>query len=243
MSATRLVQCNRAKMTDNARASVRRHWDTLAHEYDAAKARNAGYYRLLQRAIGEAVPGAARRRVLEVGCGTGRILASLRPHEGVGIDLSEPMIERAVAQHRDRPELSFHVRDAVDLTSCGTFSAVVSTDLLEHVPDWPDVVRAMVGACEGGGVIVIITPNPRWSLPLWLLEQLRLKMPEGPHRFVAAREIANELASCGCPSQSTSTHGLVPAELWGIGPRMSRLASRLPLLGRIGVMQRVVARR
>lgn len=230
-------------MSDASRDSIRQHWDALADQYDAAKARNAAYFSMLQSAIADAVPAEARQRVLDVGCGTGSILASLAPQQGVGVDLSQPMIEQAAARHRHRIELSFHVRDAVSIDGLGPFSAVVSADLLEHVPDWQNVVRAMAGACAPGGVIAIATPSPTWALPLWVLEHLRLKMPEGPHRFVPARHIAAELTDCGCTVESITTHGLLPTRVLGFGPMISRRATGLPLLRRLGVIQCIVGRR
>ncbi len=54
-------------------------------------------------------PGAS---VLEIGCGTGDLLAALRPSEGVGVDLSPRLIERARGKHS---ELEFIVADAESL--------------------------------------------------------------------------------------------------------------------------------
>src|ERR1019366_10047513 len=40
-------------------------------------------------------------RVLELGCGTGDLLASVRPSRGLGIDACPAMVERARAAHPD----------------------------------------------------------------------------------------------------------------------------------------------
>jgi 2-polyprenyl-3-methyl-5-hydroxy-6-metoxy-1,4-benzoquinol methylase len=224
------------------------HWSALAEQYDAAKARNAGYYQPLLSLFAQHVPAERRARVLEVGCGTGQILASLNPAEGVGIDLSPAMIEHAKRRFNDREELTFHVLDAADTDAQGEYTAVISADLLEHVPDWRSVVRAMVRACvagqgASGGVIVIATPNPVWAPLLWVLEKLRLKMPEGPHHFIRAAAVAAVLASEGCDVQHVGTHAIAPVNLFGFGPRFSHIAERLPLLNRLGVIQLIVARK
>src|SRR5262245_10264857 len=50
-------------------------------------------------------------RVLELGCGTGDLLAALKPSYGVGVDFSTAMIAQA---HKAYPELTFVVGDIED---------------------------------------------------------------------------------------------------------------------------------
>src|SRR4051812_13981552 len=50
-------------------------------------------------------------RVLELGCGTGHLLAALRPSFGVGVDFSEGMITEA---RRTHGHLTFVTGDAED---------------------------------------------------------------------------------------------------------------------------------
>lgn len=230
-------------MTTVDAETSRRHWDAQAATYDRAKTRNAAYYRSLARLVGEAVPGSHRGRVLEAGCGTGQILASLEPRAGIGIDVSEAMIRRARERHAGRPDLAFRVADAADAATGGPFDAVVCTDVLEHVADWRVVVDTLAAACGEGGILVLTTPSPLWAAPLWVLEKLHLKMPEGPHRYVARRAVAARLRQRGMQVLRVETHGVIPAGLMGLGPLVSRVAARLPGLSRCGVIQLVVATR
>jgi 2-polyprenyl-3-methyl-5-hydroxy-6-metoxy-1,4-benzoquinol methylase len=223
--------------------ATRQHWDNLALEYDDLKQRNDAYYGALKQCFDRAVPAECRASVLDVGCGTGQVLASLSPGRGVGIDLSEQMIDKAREQFALRKELAFLAIDARAAGELGPFDAVISADTMEHVEDWPMVVEAIVHACRPGGLIVISTPNPAWAFPLWVLEKLRLKMPEGPHRFVAISKIAQCMQEFGCQIVSRTTHLLVPARVGGIGPAVSSAAERMPVLRSCGVIQLVVARR
>lgn len=227
---------------------TREHWDEQAARYDSAKARNDGYYSALKAVFERAVPREDRGRVLDVGCGTGQILVNLRPTVGVGIDLSEQMIRQARARYADRDDLRFYVMDAeaaASLEEGGAegFDVVISSDLLEHVPAWETVVDAMAAACRPGGLIVVSTPNPGWALPLWVLEKMKLKMPEGPHEFVSGKRIAARLRERGCEVKGETTHVMVPARLGGLGALASGWAERMPVLRRWGVVQLVVARR
>ena len=87
-------------------AATRAHWDALAEGYDQAKARRQVYYQALKGLIGECVGPEARGRVLDVGCGTGQLLAHLDPEAGVGVDASRRMIERAASRFADRSGLT-----------------------------------------------------------------------------------------------------------------------------------------
>jgi len=98
-------------------------------------------------------------RLLEVGCGTGDLLAGVRDlgWTVTGVDFDAAAV--AVARRR-----GLEVREG-DLTSQrfpdASFDAVTMFHLFEHVPD----PRALLVECyrilAPGGRIVIVTPNPR----------------------------------------------------------------------------------
>ena len=56
-------------------------------------------------------------RVLELGCGTGDVLAGLKPSYGLGVDFSPATIEEARRQH---PNLEFRVGDIEDANFLGS---------------------------------------------------------------------------------------------------------------------------
>ncbi|MCK5179324.1 MAG: class I SAM-dependent methyltransferase, partial [Candidatus Omnitrophica bacterium] len=73
--------------------SVEEHFDEIASNYDYWKEKNSYYYDTIKAFVSRIVPSGSS--VLEVGCGTGEILATVRPARGVGIDISEKMVELA----------------------------------------------------------------------------------------------------------------------------------------------------
>lgn len=95
----------------------------------------------------EAVRG---RRVLEVGARC--VDFSLRPHvaalgpaEIVGVDLEpgEGVDEIADANH------------LIERFGAESFDLVISTEMLEHVPDWRNVIRNLKGVVRRGGRLLI----------------------------------------------------------------------------------------
>ena len=83
--------------------------ERMAGERDKWIEKNAAYYRDDRRYLGFIVPEGAR--VLDLGCGTGSLLASLKPSRGIGVDFSPAMIERARTSY---PDLEFILGDIED---------------------------------------------------------------------------------------------------------------------------------
>src|SRR5215470_10771631 len=71
------------------------------------------------------------KRVLELGCGTGELLASLAPSHGVGIDFAQAPLDRARTRY---PHLSFVLGDAEDRATLeqiqGPFDYIVIADTI-----------------------------------------------------------------------------------------------------------------
>src|SRR5215469_3970949 len=101
---------SRARIKISERKSaIRQHADRIAGERDIWVSKNAAYYDQDRQYMKFLV--AAGARVLDLGCGTGDLLAALEPSFGLGVDLSPAMIDRARSKH---PDLSFCVGDVED---------------------------------------------------------------------------------------------------------------------------------
>lgn len=101
-----------------------------------------------------AVPGG---RVLEVGCGAGEMLHSLRAKgwraEGIDFD------PRAVAAARSSG-LDVRLGDLKDAPyPAASFDAVVMRHVIEHVPDPVQLLRECHRLLAPGGRLVVVTPN------------------------------------------------------------------------------------
>jgi len=100
-------------------------------------------------------------RVLDIGCGDGKVTAALARQvpEGrvVGLDSSERMIEFAQRAFppEDCPNLSFQAGDARDLPFRGEFDVVFSNAALHWVVDHEPVVRGIAAALAPGGRVLL----------------------------------------------------------------------------------------
>ena len=98
-----------------------------------------------------------RRSVLDIGCGSSRIISGLP--EAVGLDVALRKL-RYLKRHKGRlVQGSVHAlpfRDAA-------FRTVICSEVIEHVPPDPGLFREMVRVLAPGGVLVLGTPDySRW---------------------------------------------------------------------------------
>ena len=190
---------------------VASHFDSVAPDYDRWKSRAHHYYDALKETLAEVVPPG--RRVLEVGCATGDLLASLLPEQGLGVDISVAMVQLAKRKH---PSLRFQVHDLMAGPIDERFDFVVAADVAEHVPDLRVCIKTMAGMLAPDGLLVVVTANPAWSPILHLAERLNLKMPEGDHTWRSHEDLVAAAHAAGLRERSFERTLLVPKDIVGL---------------------------
>jgi len=210
------------------------HFDRVAPDYDQWKTKAHRYYDALKTSLREIVPPGSR--VLEVGCATGDILASLAPVEGLGLDISPAMIELASRKH---PDLRFRVHDLMQGPLDERFDFAIAADVAEHVPDLDEMMRSLSGMLTDRGVAVVVTANPLWSPVLHAAERLRLKMPEGDHEWRSRADLTAAASRAGMRERSFDRSLVMPKDV----PGLRALDSARWAAGfrqRVGLIQRAV---
>jgi SAM-dependent methyltransferase len=106
----------------------------------------------------ETVLAYANPRVLDVGCGSGRIgefVLDAGATRYVGVDFSEPMIDLARARltrFGDRVEL--RVEDFLEAQLERRFDVILALGLFDYLPDPEPFARTMFSLCTPGGCVV-----------------------------------------------------------------------------------------
>src|SRR5687768_16067624 len=174
-----------------ARAYRRRrmaHWDAQAAESPDRANWGHHYRQRLARIYKFLVaPG---QRVLEIGCGRGDLLASLRPAVGVGVDFSEAMLRDAAQRH---PELHFVHADAHELSRQaplpGLFDVVILSDVVNDLWDVQTVLQEVARVSHAQTRIIVNSYSRLWEVPLAVARRLHLARPTLQQNWLTVEDI------------------------------------------------------
>lgn len=145
---------------------------------------------------------------LDVGCGPGSITASLARAVGadglaLGIDVSEPMLARAVRVQAGS-QVGFLRADAQRLPlRDNTVDAVISIAVLQLIPDPAAALGEMARVLKPGGRIALMVPTVGSASRLWRL------LPKAGARVFGDDEIADTLERQGFTSVRAKNFGTI----------------------------------
>lgn len=134
-------------------------------------------------------------RVLDVGCGTGRLEAALAGRARVwGVDAEPKMLEVAKA---NAPEATFKLARAEQLPfKEGWFERVVMW-LSSHLVDRPRAFAEAHRVLVPGGRLVVVTFDPSYFDAFWLNELFPSMEAVDRARFSSGEELEAELRAAG----------------------------------------------
>lgn len=119
-----------------------------------------------------------RGRALEVGCGTGAITPVLL-NTNLSITVGDISKQLAV-ETAERIGCEAIECDATDISfEQEAFNLVLSSEVIEHVPDPRRALREMARVVSKGGVVIVTSPNKLWYPLLWLSQKLGLRKFSG----------------------------------------------------------------
>lgn len=175
---------------------VRKHFDSIARFYDRYKKRNKIYYDTLIQAVRKFILK-KDCPILDIGCGTGTILYSLKPTVGIGIDNSSEMIKLAKQKYGQVDSLKFKLHDIEKKQFPGKFGYILLIDVLEHLANKDRAINNIRKMMDKNTTLIISMANPLWEPFLLLMEKLHLKMPEGPHYRLSEKEFLASIRKYG----------------------------------------------
>jgi SAM-dependent methyltransferase len=184
-----------------------------------------------------------KKRVLDLGCGTGELLKELNPVYGVGVDLSKEMIKEAKEKH---PELEFIHGDLEDpelISSLnGPFDYIILSDTIGYLDDCEVAFSNLHALCTPQTRLIISYYSWRWEPVLRLGEKLGFAMPSPSMNWLTTDDTTGFLHLADFEMVKREWRQLIPKKLFGLGSFVNRFFGTLPIIRRLSLRNYIVAR-
>ncbi len=214
-----------------ASKNVKKHYENISDDYYSKS--NKYCERRYEEIVRKASKG--KKAVLEIGCGNAAMAAQMKARY-VGVDLSEGMLKNNKNLKKGDQLLC---ADASDLPfEEGMFDLIYSINLLEHVKKPDKVIKEATRVLKPNGTLLMITPNGNLGWILEIAEILKLKLPEGPHRFLKRDELKRTIRKNGLKIKKFKEFVTLP-----FGPY--RIAKKLEFMSsfNLGLFHLVIAKK
>jgi len=215
--------------------------ERVANERAEWIARNAAYYDDDYRYLRFIIPDGAC--VLDLGCGSGQLLAALKPARGVGIDFSPAMIAKA---RKDLPDLEFMCGDIEDPAVLdqieGDFDFIVISDTIGMLEDIEEALQLLHRLCTPATRLVIAYFSPLWEPLVNLASRIGWRMPQPEMSLISSTDFLNIMDLTDFEPIRMETRQLTPFRLFGLGRLINRYIAPLPLIRGLCLRTYLVAR-
>ncbi len=193
------------------------------------------YHQLLRNYYSFLVPPG--QRILELGCGLGDLIASLKAARAVGVEFSPTSAAFARQRH---PEIEVHVEDAAEFSTGEKFDYILMSDLVNDAPDVQKLFERARRHAAADTRLVLNYFNQLWRPVLSVAEKFGLKAPNPAQNWLSLDDVTNLLQLAGWEVVKSDVRLLWPVKT----PIIERLLNRwvAPLLKHFCLTIFVVAR-
>lgn len=151
--------------------------------------------------------------VLEIGCGSGDLLAQLHARRKVGVDLSSRQISAARLRI---PTGEFHAQAGESLALDGQFDCIIISDTLNLAADVQQLLERLRQFARPDTRLIVNFQNSLWRPMLSLATILDLKARHPQNSWLASSDVLNLLQLAGWAPVSHRAHLLIPVRLFGL---------------------------
>jgi len=213
------------------------YFDSVAHERAKWRQKGAYYHKELEKYLRFLVP--PHSSVLEIGCGTGELLAALNPKRGLGIDISPKMVETA---RKNCPNLQFEVGDLEDLQIKEKFDYVVLVEVIGHVDDIQLAFKGLHKVCKPETRLIIVYYNYLWEPILKFAEFIGLRMKQSLQHWLPLEDISNLLYLNDFDVIKKGYRFLLPLYIPFISTFSNKYLAKMPFFWKLSLNEILIAR-
>jgi SAM-dependent methyltransferase len=202
-------------------ALARDHLDRVRTFYDDAPTQSPWaarqYRKLLAHYYNLLIP--AEASVLEVGCGSGELLAQIRAKHRCGIDLSARQIEAARARV---PDAEFFVQAGETLELGRTFDVIIISDTLNLAADVQHLLNQLHAVSTPETRLLINFQNTLWRPILSMARTFGWKAAQPQNSWLATSDVVNLLRLSSWDVVVRQNRILLPFHALGLGALANR---------------------
>jgi len=220
------------------KTKITEYFNSAAAERDYWLRRNRYYHRELGRFFSSIIP--KNSSVLEIGSGTGDVIANLSPKPGAGIDISEEMVKIARRKYQG---LEFVVDDIEDLSFNGKFDFIIMQDLIGHLSDVWQSARNLQKLSSPDTQVISTYYNQLWEPVIQLAEKLHLKMKQPYQNWLSLEDVENLLYLNDFEVVKKDYRFLCPVYVPFVSDFVNRYIARIPFIKKLCLITFVIARR
>lgn len=165
--------------------------------------------------------------VLEVGCGTGELIGSIKGKDKTGIDFSPSMI--AIAK-KEFPAIDFQVMAAENITLEKKYDLIILSNLIGYLEDIEHVFKEIQKVCHPNTKIIVSYYNFIWEPLLNFGELIGLKTKSPRQNWLSLSDINNLLYLGGFDVYRNSRRMLIPANIPLISSVFNKYLAKLPFI-------------
>ncbi|WP_430815736.1 glycosyltransferase [Carboxylicivirga sp. RSCT41] len=177
--------------------------------------------------------------VLEIGCGSGELLAAVKGKNKTGIDFCEPIINQAKVQF---PDIRFELMEAENINLEEKYDVIILSNLIGVIDDIEHVFKELKKVCHEQTRIIVTYYNRIWEPIIRFAELLGIKKRTPEQNWLSTGDIANLLYLSDFDAYKKNRSMLIPYRIPLVSWLMNRFISRLPFFQLFGLNQFVFAR-
>ena len=188
------------------------------------------YFDELERFYQIAIPPGMR--VLELGCHTGRLLASVSPRFGLGIDIDAKCIEAAKEIHQNKPELQFLTADVEKMVwdEFEPFDYIILSDLTPLLKDIQTDLQRLHAVVRPETRIILNYHNNLWQPFLEFASMLGIRKKHKKINWLSTQDINNLLYLADYEEVIRCTRVLLPLKIPVLTAFANRFLAKLPII-------------
>ena len=214
-----------------------KYFDSIAYDRAKWRKRGAYYHSELEKYLRFLIP--SHSSVLEIGCGTGELLAALNPDRGLGVDISPKMVEVA---RKNFPSLQFEVGDLENLQIDEKFDYVVLVEVVGHVDDIQLAIKELHKVCKPETRLIIVYYNYLWEPILKFAEFIGLRMKQSLQHWLPLDDISNLLYLNDFDVIKKGYRFLLPIYIPFISTFFNKFLTNMPFFWKLSLNEILVAR-